>query len=113
MIQGLVEGRIVRYFLALEDVDPILAAKTPTPEGRSVAAMIVGIIDAENGVVDLTLFPNWSKDNFVTRGSAMPAPLGIAWKRDVKMSDGHEPGTWSFPEFVQPISRPTLDAPKE
>jgi hypothetical protein len=103
MIQGLTEGRIVRYFLAPEDVDQILQAKTPLPEGRSVVALIVGITDAEAGLVDLTLFPNWAKDNIVTRGSAIPIPLGILWKQDVKQSDEHEPGTWDLPEFSKKI----------
>jgi hypothetical protein len=111
MISGIAEGRVVRYVLTPEDVDAVAVAKNPLPEGRSVVALIVGIVGLETGVVDLTLFPNWSKDCFVHRGSALPQPVGIAWKQNVPYSEEKDAGTWHWPvntKLKHPV--PTLDA---
>ena len=99
---GLTEGRVIRYCLSPEDVDPTWVAKNPIPEGRSVVGIIVGIVDAEAGVVDLTLFPNWSRDGFVFRGSALPQPLGIVWKQNVEYSAGPDSGKWHWPARPAP-----------
>jgi hypothetical protein len=110
MIAGLAEGRVVRYVLAPEDIDQVLTAKNPVPEGRSVVALIVKVVDAETGVVNLTLFPDWSNDGFVFRGSAIPQPLGIAWRQNVAYSEDRAPGCWHWP--TRPQIAPTLDAEK-
>ena len=103
---GLQEGRIVKYVLTAGDVDPVLTQKSPIPEGREVVALVVGIVNAEAGVVDLTLFPNWSRDGFVVRGSALPQPLGIVWKQNVEYSAGPDAGKWHWP--ARPTA-PTLE----
>jgi hypothetical protein len=108
MIVGLAEGRITRYVLAPDDIDQVLTAKNPVSEGRSVVALIVKVVDAEAGVVNLTLFPDWERDGFVSRNSAIPQPLGVAQRQNVAYSGEKTPGTWHWPERIAP----TLDAPK-
>ena len=100
---GLTEGRVVRFVLAPEDVDAVLVAKNPIPEGRSVVALIVRVVDEDKGTVNLTLFPDWERDGFVNRGHAIPQPLGIAQRQNVEYSETPTPGTWHWP------AAPTLE----
>ena len=110
MLHGLSQGRIVQYVLAPEDVDAVYVAKNPLPEGRAVCAMIVKVVDEETGLVNLTLFPDWSNDGFLSRGSAVPQPVGIAWKQGVSHSDEKTPGTWHFPAIPTLAIRATTAA---
>ena len=107
-LSGLAQGRIVQYVLAPEDVDAVYVAKNPLPEGRAVCALIPRVVDKDAGVVNLTLFPDWSNDGFLSRASAVPQPLGIAWKQGVRFCAEKEPGTWHPPDYAG--ARPTLDA---
>ncbi len=104
MLIGLAQGRIVQYVLMPEDVDAVYVAKHPLPEGRAVSALIVRVVDEEAGIVNLTLFPDWANDAFVLRGSALPQPMGIAWRENSKYSKDREPGTWHFPS-MKPASK--------
>ena len=113
MIAGLAQGRIVQYVLEPVDVDAAYVAKHPLPEGRAVCALITRVVNEESGVVNLTLVPDWSADGFVLRGSALPQPLGIAWKQGAKFSADKEPGTWFFPVLAKPEPKKAKPEPKK
>ena len=68
----------------------------------AVVAIVVGIVDLEKGIVDLTLFPNWSRDGFVSRASALPQPVGFAWRQAVEYDERESAGTWHLPPFAKP-----------
>jgi hypothetical protein len=92
---GLVDGRIVKYRLKPEDVDPMF--RMSLEEGREVAAMVVRVVNKESGVINLTIFPDWQRDGFVSRHSANPQPVGIASKENVEYSKEPIPGCWRWP----------------
>ena len=91
-MDGLSIGRIVHYSVHESDLNETQKSHS----GELIAAMVVKVWD-EDGLVDLTLFPDWSYSGFFTYGSATPQPLGIAWKTSVEYSEEPAPGKWSWP----------------
>jgi hypothetical protein len=90
-MDGLAVGRIVCYTVHEGDLNPTQKAHA----GDSIAALVVKV-NNEDGLVNLTLFPDWSNNGFFTYGSATPQPLGIAWKTSVEYSEEPAPGKWSW-----------------
>jgi len=91
-MEGLSIGRIVNYSIHESDLNETQKSHV----GEVIAALVVKVCN-EDGIVNLTLFPDWSNSGFLTYGSATPQPLGISWKTSVEYSKDHSPGKWSWP----------------
>lgn len=77
-IAGLAVGHMVHYVRYNSDHRP---------------GIIVNVIDADTGVVNIQVFNDGPND-----GHAVDA--GVTWFDEIAFSDGQEPGTWHYIEYV-------------
>lgn len=92
MLQGLSEGRIVHYVLRDKDVPGF--ENGVRAGGRHRPAIVVNAwpnLDRDDGYSNLVVIADGNNDGNEDI---------LLWVTSVTYSDGHEPGTWHWPEKV-------------
>jgi len=84
-MEGLTEGRIAHFVM---------------PNGQHRCAIIVKVWSKAGGVVNMTVFTDWSNDIMGNESESFNNAIssGILWRTSVQYSEAHEPNTWHWVE---------------